>query len=91
MLADVLVGESPTGGAFPVAAVAISADGKDDQSIESADEKVLVGWVGPGPIRQEGERTSRPQRRSWTISEPGNPEINDRLKRMAEFECAEPC
>jgi hypothetical protein len=40
-----LAGESPAGGACPVATVVIPGGGAADQSAESPGVKVLVGWV----------------------------------------------
>ena len=43
MLADVLAGGSPAGGACSVATVVISGDGEGDRSVGSPDVKVPVG------------------------------------------------
>src|SRR5215467_4346572 len=45
MLVGMLAGESPAGGTYPVATVVISGGGAGDQSVESPEVKVLVGWV----------------------------------------------
>jgi hypothetical protein len=47
MLVGMLAGESPVRGTYPVAAVVISGDGAGDQSVESPEVKVLVGWGKP--------------------------------------------
>ena len=47
MLVDVPVGENPAGGTCPVATVVISGGGAGDQSAESPEVKVLVGWGKP--------------------------------------------
>jgi hypothetical protein len=44
-LVGVLAGESPARGTCPVAPVVISGGGAGDQSVESPEVKVLVGWV----------------------------------------------
>jgi len=43
-LVGMLTGESPVSGAYPVATVVISGGGAGDQSVESPEVKVLVGW-----------------------------------------------
>jgi Transposase IS200 like len=58
-LAANLVGESPTGGAYPDAPVVISGDGKGDQSVGSPEVKVLAAGRKPGRLRQEGEQVGR--------------------------------
>ena len=45
MLAAILTGESPVGGNYPVATVAITGDGAGDQTVESPVVKILEGWV----------------------------------------------
>ena len=45
MLVGVLAGESPASGTCPVTAVAISGGGEGDQTVESPEVKVPVGWV----------------------------------------------
>jgi hypothetical protein len=45
MLVDVLLGESPSGGSCPVAAVVISAKGARDQSVECAEAKPRLAGV----------------------------------------------
>jgi len=45
MLVGRLAGERPVGGNCPVATVVISGGGAGDQSVESPEVKVLVGWV----------------------------------------------
>ncbi len=47
MLVGMLAGESPVRGTYPVATVVISGDGAGDQSVESPEVKVLVGWGKP--------------------------------------------
>ena len=47
MLVGMLTGGSPVRGAYPVATVVISGDGAGDQSVESSEVKVLVGWGKP--------------------------------------------
>ena len=47
MLVGMLAGESPVRGTYPVAMVVISGDGAGDQSVESPEVKVLVGWGKP--------------------------------------------
>ena len=44
-LVDVLVGESPASASFPVGTVVISGGGEGDQTIESPEVNVLVGWM----------------------------------------------
>src|SRR5258706_3068220 len=46
-LVGMLAGESPVRGTYPVATVVISGDGAGDQSVESPEVKVLVGWGKP--------------------------------------------
>ena len=45
MLAAILAGGSPAGGNYPVATVAITGDGAGDQTVESPEVNVLVGWM----------------------------------------------
>ena len=45
MLVGVLAGENPVSGTFPVATVVISGGGAGDQTAESPDVKVPVGWA----------------------------------------------
>jgi len=45
MLVGVLAGESPASGTCPVTAVVISGGGAGDQTVESPEVKVPVGWV----------------------------------------------
>src|SRR5260370_26991437 len=47
MLVGMLAGESPVRGTYPVATVVISGHGAGDQSVESPEVKVLVGWGKP--------------------------------------------
>jgi len=47
MLVGMLAGESPVRGAYPVATVVISGDGAGDQSGESPEVIVRVGWGKP--------------------------------------------
>jgi hypothetical protein len=44
-LVDGLAGESPASADYPVGAVVISGDGAGDQTVESPDVNVLVGWT----------------------------------------------
>ena len=44
-LIDDLAGVSPASANFPVGTVVISGDGAGDQTVESLEVKVLVGWV----------------------------------------------
>ena len=55
MLADVLAGESPAGGACPVATVAISGSGKGDRPVGSPDVKVLMRRANNLTGRSESE------------------------------------
>jgi hypothetical protein len=59
MLVDVLVGENPTGGNCPVATVVISGNGTSDQSVESPDVKVSVGWRGASGQLRQGRRANQ--------------------------------
>jgi hypothetical protein len=45
MLVGVLAGVSPASGTCPVTAVVISGGGEGDQTVESPEVKVPVGWV----------------------------------------------
>jgi hypothetical protein len=45
MLVGTLAGERPVSGTCPVATVVISGGGAGDQSVESPEVKVPVGWV----------------------------------------------
>ena len=44
-LVDGLAGESPASADYPVGTVVISGDGAGDQTVESPDVNVLVGWT----------------------------------------------
>jgi serine/threonine protein kinase len=44
-LVDDLAGESPVSASFPVGTVVISGDGAGNQTVESPEVNVLVGWV----------------------------------------------
>jgi len=44
-LVDVLAGESPASANCAVGTVVISGDGAGDQTVESPDVNVLVGWM----------------------------------------------
>jgi hypothetical protein len=44
-LIDDLAGASPASASFPVGTVVISGGGAGDQTVESLEVKVLVGWV----------------------------------------------
>jgi hypothetical protein len=44
-LVDGLGGESPASADYPVGTVVISGDGAGDQTVESLDVNVLVGWT----------------------------------------------
>src|SRR5271169_1033833 len=61
MLVVVLVGVNPAGGTCPVATVAISGGGASDQSVESPEVKVSVGWGKPwsAPTREANKSTGR--------------------------------
>jgi putative transposase len=58
-LAANLLGESPTGGTFPVAPVVIPGDGEGDRSVGSPGVKVLAAGRKPGRLRQKGEQAGR--------------------------------
>ena len=58
MLVGVLAGVSPASGTCPVPTVVISGGGAGDQSAESPDVKVLVGWAKAWPA-PTGGRASR--------------------------------
>jgi len=46
-LVDDLAGESPASANCPVGTVVISGDGAGDQTVESPEVNVLVGWLNP--------------------------------------------
>ena len=55
MLVGTLAGERPVSGTCPVATVVISGGGAGDQSVESPDVNVLVGW-GSAPTGEQANR-----------------------------------
>jgi hypothetical protein len=57
-LVGVLAGANPASGTCPVAAVVISGDGEGDQSVESPEVKVPVGW-GKSRSAPTGGRANR--------------------------------
>jgi len=59
MLVGVLAGGNPVSGTFPFAAVVISGGGAGDQSVESPETRVPVGWVKACQLRQGGEQIDR--------------------------------
>ena len=59
MLVDVPVGENPAGGTCPVATVVIPGGGAGDQSVESPEVKVSVGWGETSGQLRQGRRASR--------------------------------
>jgi hypothetical protein len=59
MLVDVLAGVSPASGTFPVATVVIFGGGAGDQSVESPDVKVPVGWAKAWSAPTGGEQVGR--------------------------------
>jgi hypothetical protein len=59
MLVGMLTGESPVSGAYPVATVVISGGGAGDQSAESPEVKVLVGWGNPRSAPTGGRANRR--------------------------------
>jgi hypothetical protein len=56
-----LAGESPAGANFPVGTVVISGGGAGDQTVESPEVNVLVGWV---TIRSAPTKESKQSSRS---------------------------
>ena len=58
MLVGTLAGERPVSGTCPVATVVISGGGAGDQSVESPDVNVLVGWGRPQSA-PTGEQANR--------------------------------
>src|SRR6516164_2655982 len=58
MLVGTLAGERPVSGTCPVATVVISGGGAGDQSVESPDVNVLVGWGRPRSA-PTGEQANR--------------------------------
>lgn len=69
MLDDDPAGESPAGGDYPVATVAIPDDDEGDRDVESSGVRVSVGWA-TSRIRQGGAQVNRLQR----VSESNSPE-----------------
>ena len=65
-LVDDLAGESPVSASFPVGTVVISGDGAGNQTVESPEVNVLVGWmrIRSAPTRRANEATGR------SVSEP---------------------
>ena len=58
-LVDVLAGESPAGGTYPVATVVISGGGASDQTVESPEVKASVGWGSLVSSDKGGEQIDR--------------------------------
>ena len=60
-LVDGLAGESPASASFPVGTVVISGDGAGDQTVESPEVNVLVGWmrIWSAPNRRASKATGR--------------------------------
>jgi hypothetical protein len=59
MLVGVLTGENPVSGVFLGATVVISGGGAGDQSVESPEVKVPVGWVKAWSASTGGEQIDR--------------------------------
>ena len=62
-----LAGGSPAGANFPVGTVVISGGGAGDQTVESPEVNVLVGWVKNLVCSDKGEQTKVAGR---SVSEP---------------------
>ena len=60
-LVDDLAGESPASADCPVGTVVISGDGAGDQTVESPEVNVLVGWmrIRSAPTRRASKATGR--------------------------------
>ena len=65
-LVDDLAGVSPASAGCPVGTVVIPGDGAGDQTVESPEVNVLVGWmrIRSAPTRRANEATGR------SVSEP---------------------
>jgi len=70
MLADVPVGESPTGGTCSVATVVIPDNGKGDRPIESSGVKAFVGWAEYSLVRSAREASNSTGRSASELVKP---------------------
>src|SRR5467141_778397 len=89
MLVGMLAGESPVRGTYPVATVVISGDGAGDQSVESPEVKVLVGWGKPRSAPTGGQANRQVvANTNLIIGKPRKPSPHEN-RRVGSFGSAE--